>query len=234
MYADDLILLSIFIYELQILVDTCLLTFEELKLEINVKKSACIRIGPRHNISAQPITTKLIPMAWKSKILYLGVNIISSNKPKVNLQPAKQKFFGALNGVFGKVGTKTSPHLLISLVKTFCFPIILYGLVGVTLNKTIGTTLNSTLFAASGKIFSTYNKSILLQCLFYLYTLPLDMQIDLNKLKWYLKADNLCNFHLSTLICKLGTEEQTKIELKYFILASDNIFMKKQFFLQFL
>jgi len=125
MYADDLILLSISIYELQILVDTCLLTFEDLKLEINVKKSACMRIGPRHNIGARPITIKLSPMAWKSEIRYLGVNIISSNKFKVNLQPAKQKFFGALNGIFGKVGTKTSPHLLISLVKTFCFPIIL-------------------------------------------------------------------------------------------------------------
>jgi len=56
------------------------------------------------------------------------------------------------------------------------------------------------------------------------------MQIDWNKLKWYLKADNVCNFHLSTLICKLGKEEQTKIELKYFILASDNIFYEKTIF----
>jgi len=98
----------------------------------------------------------------------------------------------------------------------------------------IGTTLNSTLFAACCKIFSTYNKSILLQCLFYLYTLHLDMQIDLNKFKWYLKADKLFNFHLSTLICKLGREEQTKIELKYCILSSDNIFYDKTEKLQFL
>jgi len=87
MYAEDLILLSISIYELQILVETCLLTIEDHKLRINVNKSACI--GPRHNIGAQPITIKLSPMAWKSEIRYLGVNIISSNKFKVNLQPAK-------------------------------------------------------------------------------------------------------------------------------------------------
>jgi len=97
-------------------------------------------------------------------------------------------------------------------------------LVLLLINKTIGTTLNSTLFAACGKIFSTYNKSILLQCLF---NLPLDILIVLNKLKGYLKADKLCNFHLSTPICKLGREEQTKIESKYSILAIDNGFIKE-------
>ena len=52
---------------------------------------------------------------------------------------------------------------------------------GLLLMRPYATALNSALFVACGQIFATYNKSIQLQSLFYLYTLPLDMQIDLNK-----------------------------------------------------
>ena len=173
-------------------------------------------------------------MDWKTEIKYLGLHILSANKFKINIQPSKQKFFGAINGLLGKVGTKTSPHLLISLIKTFCFPILLYGLVGITLNKTVYTALNSALFVACGKIFATYNKSIILQSLFYLYTLPLDMQIDLNKLNCYAKNNNLRYLSLLTLVLKVGRIEKTKIDSKYSILSYDNKFIIRQKMFNFL
>jgi len=109
MYADDLILLSISVHELQILVDICVSEFKCLRLEINVGKSACMRIGPRHKIDPQHININLSPMPWKTEIRYLGIHFLSANKFKLNLQPARQKFYGVLNGIFGRVGTKTSP-----------------------------------------------------------------------------------------------------------------------------
>jgi len=44
---------------------------------------------------------------------------------KINMQPSRQKLFGALNGIYGKVGLNSSPNLLVSLINSFCF--ILYG-----------------------------------------------------------------------------------------------------------
>ena len=47
MYADDLILLSISVCDLQNMVNLCKLEFDWLDMRINVKKSMCLGIGNR-------------------------------------------------------------------------------------------------------------------------------------------------------------------------------------------
>ena len=48
MYAGDLILLSISVCDMQRLVNLCVSEFDKIGLKINVKKSACMRVGLRH------------------------------------------------------------------------------------------------------------------------------------------------------------------------------------------
>ena len=48
MYADDIILLSISISDLQLMFNMCSKVFNDLDLPINISKSHCLRIGPRH------------------------------------------------------------------------------------------------------------------------------------------------------------------------------------------
>ena len=48
MYADDLVLLSISIKDVQMMIDLCELEFKALGMAINVQKTACLRIGKRH------------------------------------------------------------------------------------------------------------------------------------------------------------------------------------------
>ena len=43
-------------------------------------------------------------LEWKSDLRYLGVHLLSGKQFHCSLQPAKQKIYRALNGIFGKVG----------------------------------------------------------------------------------------------------------------------------------
>jgi len=57
MYADDLLLLSISMQELQLMVNmhVCLAELTALGLEINIKKSECVRVGPRYKSRVLPL-----------------------------------------------------------------------------------------------------------------------------------------------------------------------------------
>ena len=55
MYADDLLLLSISVCDLQHMVNICKSELDWLDMMINVKKSACLRIGKRFKASTDHI-----------------------------------------------------------------------------------------------------------------------------------------------------------------------------------
>ena len=57
MYADDLLLISTSVTDLQKLVTICTDEFELLDLSINASKSSCLRIGSRYNCSCAQIST---------------------------------------------------------------------------------------------------------------------------------------------------------------------------------
>ena len=45
MYSDDLVLLSISVNDLKLLIDICVKEFNDIGMEINIKKSGCLRVG---------------------------------------------------------------------------------------------------------------------------------------------------------------------------------------------
>jgi hypothetical protein len=51
MYADDLLLLSVSVTDLQKIVSICIKEFDLLDLSLNVSKSAYLRIGPSLTVS---------------------------------------------------------------------------------------------------------------------------------------------------------------------------------------
>ena len=116
---------------------------------------------------------------------------------------------------------KTSPHLLVSLIKTFCIPIILYSLVAVTTNNKIKKTINTALSLAFSKIFSTYDKSVIDQCQFYLGVLPLNYQLDMNKISFLSKMSKCNNYHLLTLFNIFGNVELQELYHSYSVSSVD-------------
>ena len=94
MCADDLILLSISIRELQKLVNICNVKLNDCFLDVNNMKSAYIRIGPRFKILSCNFTMNGVKLVWKNEIRYLGIFIISGYKFKINMQQKTKILLG--------------------------------------------------------------------------------------------------------------------------------------------
>jgi hypothetical protein len=80
LYADDIIIVAPTVMSLQILLHIVELELEELDMEINVKKSHCMRIGPKHDVACCSIITRNgIALEWVDTIRYLGIELVTGN-----------------------------------------------------------------------------------------------------------------------------------------------------------
>ena len=79
LYADDILLLVPTICQLQKLLTICVGILGQLDMAINSRKSCCLRIDQRHNVSCAPLhasSGELI--SWVAELRYLGVTIVCS------------------------------------------------------------------------------------------------------------------------------------------------------------
>lgn len=192
MYADDLLLMSMSLSDLQSMLDICVQGFRDIGLSINADKSMCMRIGPRFKTSVAKLKIGHLNLEWKHEIRFLGVSFLASSVVKCNLQTVRQKFFRALNGLFGKIGSKSSTIVSLSLINTFCVPLLTYGIECFVVSKSMYNTLESAYSSAFAKLFSTFDKAVIRQCQYYCHTSPLSDIIDLRILK-FLHGMKFCN-----------------------------------------
>jgi hypothetical protein len=116
MYADDMLLTSISIVELQQMINVVKLELEWLDMEINVKKSMCIRIGKRFDTQTCELVLDDKPIKWVKELRYLGLYITAAANFKCNLHYAKISFFRSLNCLLSKLGPQPSPGIALYLV----------------------------------------------------------------------------------------------------------------------
>jgi hypothetical protein len=209
MFADDVIILSISVVDLQRLIDICIIEFKNIGLDINNNKSCCLRIGTRHCITPVNIIVNNIPLPWKQELRYLGIVINSAKSFKVNSQNCKQKYFRALNGIFGKVGLNTAVAIVTSLVETCCVPILIYACESLLWNESVLRSAEHAYSQAFSKIFNTFDKNIILQCQFYLRMLPIEFKIMSRKINFLKNIATSKNFTLQAVY--QGDKELEKI-----------------------
>jgi hypothetical protein len=117
-YADDILLLAPSLSSLQLLVDLCCKELSTLDMEVNYRKSVCMRIGPRFNVECtQVITSHGHILNWVHQFRYLGVFIESASVFKCDFGDRKKYFYRSFNSIFGRVGRYASPEVIIELVK---------------------------------------------------------------------------------------------------------------------
>src|ERR1051325_4737193 len=119
MYTDDLLLLSFSICDMQNMINICKVEFDLLNMFVNMKKSSCIRVGSRFDVTSTDLYLNNVPIKWCTEIRYLGIGIKAASVFKCDLRNAKIKFFHSLNGILGKLGTTPKIGLTLSLVETF-------------------------------------------------------------------------------------------------------------------
>jgi len=74
-------------------------------MAVNVGKSACMRIGSRHNVKCMNISTvNSGELVWCDKIKYLEIDLAAAKVFKCSYDNAKRKFYRAFNAIFGKIG----------------------------------------------------------------------------------------------------------------------------------
>ena len=183
LYADDVVLLSASVSQLQTMIRLCISHFDDLDLCVNVRKSNCIRIGKRFNVRVSKLAICDEIVVWKNEIRYLGLSIKAGRVFRSPLHVNKQKFFRAANCILSRIGCK-NVGVLTALLSSKCFPIILFGLSACSLNKSDKNKLDNSLDLILAKVFGTYNKSILKHCLYYCGHLPLSKQYELTKMKF--------------------------------------------------
>jgi hypothetical protein len=126
MYADDLVLLSGSLSDLQAVIDLCNGEISSLDMLINVKKSQIIRIGPRYSNVFTCVTVNGLPIAFVDKLKYLGSFIRSSKYFKVSVHDLRVKFYRAFNSLYARCH-KLSEPVLQQLVNANCKPYLDYG-----------------------------------------------------------------------------------------------------------
>jgi hypothetical protein len=156
MYADDILLLSASLIDLQSMLDTCGSEGSLLGMSFNANKSHCLVIGPKCNMEFATMSINGLPLAWAEKISYLGIAITTGKHFNVDLACQRRSFFSAVNGILSK------SHLASDMVKLYlceshCLPIIMYSLEALSLPNAQLCDINSWWNSVYRKIFH-YNK----------------------------------------------------------------------------
>jgi len=126
-YADDLILLSASILDLQIMLDICSDVGVSLGLKFNSTKSHCMCIGPSPavNLPLMKIGVQLI--SWSQKMKYLRIWINSHKSFNIDLTESRRKFFMLTNYILSK--TKYACDLVkLRLLESHCLTSLMYSI----------------------------------------------------------------------------------------------------------
>ena len=166
MYADDIILISNSVTDLQLMLNMCCDIFNELDLPINVNKCHCIRIGPMYRSQCYKLTIQETEVDWVNKIRFLGVYLISGKNLQFCWKEAKCKFYRTVNSILGRIGC--SPiNVILSLVKAQALPLLLYGISAATLSKSDMSSLSFAYNSIFVKLFNIKESETIRQCQFY-------------------------------------------------------------------
>ena len=167
MYADDVILVSPSISELQTMLSVCEHELELLDLDINSSKSMCLRVGKRYKEKCGSIMSKNGQIPWIQEARYLGICIVSGNKFSCNFDEAKRKFYRTSNAILGKLGKQRNPTVALHLIHSTAIPVLSYCLEALSLNKVQRMSIEHPWDRTFMKLFNTFDKQIEQQCPFY-------------------------------------------------------------------
>ncbi len=168
LYADDVLILSSTLNELQHLLHMCEKELIWLDMSINIKKSCCLRIGHRFDSKCCTIVTvNGYSLPWVNELRYLGIFITSSRTFRCSLDYAKRAYYGSINAIFGKIGRNASEEVVLQLVASKCLPILMYGLEACCLKQSDIRSLDFAVNRFLMKLFNTANVNIIQDCATY-------------------------------------------------------------------
>ena len=156
MYADDLLLLSASVIELQNMLNVCGQIGSQLSIQFNSNKSKCLAIGPNKIKSIENLTLNGSSLEWVDKVKYLGIWISAGKCFQVDFSETRRKFFSAVNSILSKC-KYTNDIVKLQLLESHCLPIIMYATECLELKVSDMKEINSWWNSVYRRIFG-YNK----------------------------------------------------------------------------
>ena len=215
MYADDIVLVTASLTELQKLVKICISELKIAGLSINANKCAFIRIGrtKQSRMSLVKIDINGVLLAPSQELRCLGVHFAAGTMLKFKFDHCKGKFYNAANAILAHVGNRAD--LVLPLCNAQCVPILLYAVESMSLTKTEKCRLAHPYFRIFAKLFHTFDNTIINQCYCYMDCLPLEYVIDLRMMKFLVKLASSSNELLKSIYQLKSRDELINIQSKY-------------------
>ena len=166
----------------------------DLDMAVNTDKSYCVSFGKRHSNDKISPTLNGTDLVWKRELKYLGIVFVASKKLSIGLKNCKSAFYKSFNAIYSKI-FKSDENLILTLVNTYCISALYYGLEAVDLNLSDANSLDQPIMRALGKVFKTYDRSVLHWCMLYFGYLPAQSALALRKFKFLSKlklCSNIC------------------------------------------
>ena len=188
MYADDLILISASLYDLQTMLDVCNSVGCDLDINFNPSKSHCIAIGPNYNIPLASLSIGKFKLSWVNRIDYLGITLVSAKSFQIDLSNIRRKFFISTNNILSKC-SYTSDFIKLQLLESHALPILLYATESLNLPNHQLVDLNAWWNSVYRKIFGYHKWESVRSLICLSGRLDLRHIINLRTLKYIIKVN---------------------------------------------
>ena len=135
-YADDILFTSHSWSSMQSMLDNCSIEIAKLHLKFKSKKSVTFRIGARYNFDCAPLILDGSVLSVVAVVRYLGIFIKSGRKMVCSFEHIRLKFYSTFNAIYRRSKSSDSELVTVELIRSFCLPLITYGLEALNLRAT--------------------------------------------------------------------------------------------------
>jgi hypothetical protein len=156
MYADDLLLISSSVRDLQMMLNTCGSIGNKLGIIFNGTKSNCLMVGPQKLKRPSEMEINGAKVKWVNQIKYLGVNLCEGRKFVVDLSLVRRNFFASVNNVLSSCNY-VSDMVKLELLEKHCLPLLMYCVESLCLTSVQVAELNSYWNSVYRRVFN-YNR----------------------------------------------------------------------------
>ena len=134
MYADDLLLMSASISDMQRMLDLCAAFGVNNNIIFNHKKSFCLRIGKLACEGDSRMRLCNMDLSWVESVKYLRIMLSAGNELTVDVGYMKRRFYVSCNSVLNKC-KDVNDVVKLHLVKAFYLPMLTYCVAALDITK---------------------------------------------------------------------------------------------------
>jgi len=140
-YADDIILISASICDLQSMIGICFKEGNNLDIVFNASKSNLFTIGKAYKEKLVCLNLGSQSLQWAERIKYLGMHFTSYKLLKVDMSVVIRKSYSSANNIF-KHAKYVNEITKLCLVESYILPILTYAIEALNLSKSECNVLN--------------------------------------------------------------------------------------------